>query len=198
MAQPLHTLDPAVARRIRVVGFDVDGVLTDGGVYIGGFEGTKVELKRFDIQDNVGLRLLRDSGVKIILVSGRPSEATTMRGLELAVDHVVQDPTATKLPIVRQLVSDLNATLEETAFVADDLPDIPVLRRVALPIAVANAVPEVRASAHYVTERPGGRGAAREVAEALLRSRGEWTGAVERYLEVRGELSPTGVPDANG
>lgn len=197
MPQPLHTLDARVARRIRVVGFDVDGVLTDGGVYMGGFESATVELKRFDIQDNVGFRLLRDAGVKIVLVSGRQSDATSVRARELAVDDVVQEPSAIKLPIVRRLLARFGASFEETAFVGDDLPDIPVLEHVGLPIAVANAVPEVMDAARYVTGNPGGRGAVREVAESLLKARGDWDQAVARYLGARRDATPIGVGDAD-
>ena len=197
MPRPLHTLDAETARRIHVVGFDVDGVLTDGGVYVGGLASRTVELKRFDIQDNVGFRLLRDAGMKIVLVSGRRSDATTVRARELAVDDVVQDPSATKLPIVRRLLERFGAGLDEAAFVADDLPDIPVLERVGLPVAVANAVPEVMDAARFVTRSRGGHGAAREVAESLLKARGDWDDVVTRYLDARRTAIPIGVGDAD-
>lgn len=197
MPRPLHTLDAETARRIRVVGFDVDGVLTDGGVYVGGLASRTVELKRFDIQDNVGFRLLRDAGMKIVLVSGRRSDATTVRARELAVDDVVQDPSATKLPIVRRLLERFGAGFDEAAFVADDLPDIPVLERVGLPVAVANAVPEVMDAARFVTRSRGGHGAAREVAESLLKARGDWHDVVARYLDARRMATPIGVGDAD-
>jgi len=180
-------VDPVIARRVRLVGFDVDGVMTDGGVYVGRAGDRDVELKRFDIQDNVGLMLLRSVGIRVVIVSGRVSPATEIRARELAVDGMVQDDAAHKLPAFEAFLAEHGVAMDEAAFVGDDLPDVPVLRRVALPVAVANAVPEARASAVFVTNAAGGRGAVREFCEALLRARGEWETAVARYLGVRGE-----------
>lgn len=180
-------VDPVIARRIRLVGFDVDGVMTDGGVYIGRAGGADVELKRFDIQDNVGLKLLRATGIRVVIVSGRYSSATELRARELSVDEVVQDDAARKLPAFESLLVEHAVEMDEAAFVGDDLPDLPVLRRVALPVAVANAVAEVRAVAGHVTRAPGGHGAVREFCEDLLRARGEWDAAVAGYLSERGE-----------
>lgn len=180
-------VDPVIARRIRLVGFDVDGVMTDGGVYIGRAGDENVELKRFDIQDNVGLKLLRAAGIRVVIVSGRYSPATELRARELSVDEVVQDDAARKLPAFESLLVEHAVSMDEAAFVGDDLPDIPVLRRVALPVAVANAVAEVQAVAGHVTRAPGGHGAVREFCEDLLRARGEWDSAVVEYLSERGE-----------
>ena len=105
-------IDPALARRIRLVGLDVDGVLTDGGVYVGHTGDQPVELKRFQIQDGLGLRLLAAAGIRIVLVSGRPSEATTLRARELHVDEVIQDEGARKL-----------AAFELTAGLIDEILD---------------------------------------------------------------------------
>jgi 3-deoxy-D-manno-octulosonate 8-phosphate phosphatase (KDO 8-P phosphatase) len=181
-------VDPVIARQIRLVGFDVDGVMTDGGVYIGRAGGENVELKRFDIQDNVGLKLLRSRGIRVVVVSGRYSPATELRARELSVDEVVQDDAARKLPAFESLLVEHGVSMAEAAFVGDDLPDIPVMRRVALGVAVANAVAEVREVAGHVTRARGGHGAVREFCEELLRARGEWDGAVADYLSERGDL----------
>ncbi|MDH3571728.1 MAG: HAD hydrolase family protein [Gemmatimonadota bacterium] len=186
-------VDPVVAKRIRVVGFDVDGVMTDAGVYIGSADERPVELKRFDIQDNVGLKLLKGAGIRVVVVSGRSSPATTLRAAELEIDDLVQDDSARKLGPFQDLLAKHGVGMDEAAFVGDDLPDLPVLRRVALPVAVANAVPEVAAVCHYTTRARGGHGAVREFCEALLRARGEWEAMVERYrVEREGEPSHAG------
>ena len=184
-------IDPTLARRIRLVGLDVDGVLTDGGVYIGRMGDRPVELKRFDIQDGLGIKLLRDAGITVAFTSARRSEATDLRARELKVDEVVQDNR--KLPAFAALLERRGISWDQCAFVGDDLPDLPLLRRVALPIAVANAVPEVIAVARVVTRAAGGRAAVREAIELLLRARGEWDGLLERYLEERGDVEPAAV-----
>ncbi|MGH9260727.1 MAG: KdsC family phosphatase, partial [Acidimicrobiales bacterium] len=137
-------IDAALARRIRLVGLDVDGVLTDGGLYIGMTAQHPVELKRFDIQDGLGIKLLRDAGLAVVLVSARRSEATDLRARELKVDEVVQHNK--KLPAFADVLRRRGVAWEDCVFVGDDLPDLPLLRRVGLPIAVANAVPEVAAA----------------------------------------------------
>jgi 3-deoxy-D-manno-octulosonate 8-phosphate phosphatase (KDO 8-P phosphatase) len=182
-----NTLSAAVARRIRLVGLDVDGVLTDGGLYIGATAtGEPIESKRFEITDGLGVRLLQESGVEVAIITGRVSHAVRIRAEELGIAECHQDATAAKLPIMVALLERLGLGWDEAAFVGDDLPDLPILRRVGLPVAVANAVAEVRAEARWVTQRSGGRGAIREFVEALLRARGEWNTAVERYLAARG------------
>ena len=186
-------LDAALAGRLRLVGFDVDGVLTDGGVYLGRVGDHAVELKRFDIQDGLAVKLLRAAGITVVLVSGRTSEATTLRAREIEVDEVVQDDAAQKLPAFEALLARRAIRFEECAFAGDDLADLPLLRRVALPIAVANAVAEVKALAHYVTAAPGGHGAAREIAETILKARGAWDGLVRQYLEERGDAARLGT-----
>lgn len=177
----------ALARAVRLVVLDVDGVLTDAGVYIGEDEdGRRVELKRFDIQDGLGVRFLRDAGIEVALVSGRESAATAHRARELGIEcH--QDPGAKKLPVVRELVERLAIEWSQVALLADDLADLPVLRRVGLPAAVGNAVPEVRRDAVWVGRREGGRGAVREFAHALLLARGEWEDLVEAYCAARSD-----------
>src|SRR5690606_8363260 len=124
------------------------------------------------------------------LVSGRHSEATRVRAEELEIE-CYQDSSAKKLPALQALMSDYDVSWDEIAFVGDDLADLPVLERVALPVAVANAVPEVKAMARWRPSRAGGDGAVREFAEALLKARGEWSGLVEAYRSARqGSPSP--------
>ncbi len=180
---------PAIARRIKVVGFDVDGVLTDGGLYLGSatHDGHLVpfELKRYDVQDGLGMAMLRDCGLKVVLITGRVSESVAMRGRELRVDACLQDAKAKKLPAMRRLCAQFGVSLDEVAFVGDDLPDLALLRAVGLPVAVANSTPEVARCAHLQLTARGGHGAVREFAEALLAARGEWSDAVERYVKSR-------------
>lgn len=180
-------ISPDVARRIKLLGMDVDGVLTDNAVYIGNVSGERVEFKRFDIQDGLGMVVLRHSGIKVIWMSGRESEATSLRGSELKIEEVLQIKGAAKLPAMNDLMARLGVTWDEVAFVGDDLADLPLLRRCGLPIAVANAVPEVIACAAHTTRSPGGQGAVREAIEALLKARGTWDEAVREYLRDRGD-----------
>jgi 3-deoxy-D-manno-octulosonate 8-phosphate phosphatase (KDO 8-P phosphatase) len=172
----------AAAKRVRLLGLDVDGVLTDNGVYIGPVAGARVELKRFDIQDGLGLILLKTAGLPVVWISGRSSEATALRATELRVEELVQVPGPRKAAAFEEVLDRHGVSWEEAAFVGDDLADLPILRRVGLPIAVANAVAEVKQVAAYVTSAAGGHGAVREVVEALLRARGEWAGILERYF----------------
>ena len=179
-------IDPEVAGRIRLVVLDVDGVLTDGGIYIGAQPGQDaIEFKRFDIQDGLGVKMLRCAGIDVAIVSGRVSEATAWRAEELGVEECHQDPGAKKLPVVQKLLDDRGLGWDAAAMVADDLADLPILERVALPVAVSNAVPEVHAMCRWTTEAPGGRGAVREFARALLMARGEWDGLVRQYCDAR-------------
>ena len=180
-------IDPSLARRLKVVGFDVDGVLTDNGIFVGLVGDHPVELKRFHIQDGLGVRMLRAAGLLVVWVSARRSDATDLRARELKVDEVVQDNK--KLPAFTALLERRGVAWEESAFVGDDLPDLPLLTRVGLPIAVANAVPEAKAAARVVTSLAGGQGAVREVAELILKARGEWQDLVTQYFVERGDVA---------
>jgi 3-deoxy-D-manno-octulosonate 8-phosphate phosphatase (KDO 8-P phosphatase) len=175
-------IDAELARRIRVVGLDVDGVLTDNGVFVGPVGGEVVELKRFDIQDGLAHVLMREAGVPVVWVSGRPSEATSARARDLGVEEVLQVPGARKLEAFAALLERRGIGWEDAAFVGDDLADLKVLRRVGWPVAVANAVAEVKAAAAFVTRAAGGHGAVREVVEMLLKARGQWPDLLERHF----------------
>ena len=178
-------IDPSLAMRIRLLVLDVDGVLTDNAIYLGLVAGERVELKRFDIQDGLGLGLLRGGPIEVAWLSGRVSEATALRARELKIATVVQDSAARKLPALTTMVAERGLGFDQVAFVGDDLADLPVMERVGLPIAVANAAPEVAGVARWVTTRAGGHGAVREVVEALLRARGEWDQALAKYRADR-------------
>jgi len=175
-----------LARRVRLVVFDVDGVLTDGGVYIGATgSGETAELKRFDIQDGVGIRMLMWAGLEVAVVSGRVSEATALRVREIGVEECHQDPNAQKLPIVEDLMRRKGVTWDEVAMVADDIPDLSVLQHVGLKAAVGNATAPVVAIADWQSPRSGGHGAVRDFCDALLSARGELDGVIERYVGER-------------
>lgn len=178
-------LDPALARRIRLVGIDVDGVMTDGGIYLGAAGGTPLEFKRYDIHDGLGIHFLRQAGIKVAVVTGRVSDSVRLRAAELEVDDLVQDARVRKLAAVRRILARHGVPPQDAAFVGDDWPDMSVLRTVGLPVAVANAVPEVKAACAVRLTRPGGRGALREFAELLLKARGEWEAVTERYVRER-------------
>ena len=182
-------MSPALPReravRIRLVVLDVDGVLTDGGMFMGATaDGRAVEMKRFEITDQLGIRMLAWAGIRVVFVSGRLSPANRLRAEELDV-RCFEGGGGHKLPILAGLLAEERIGWEETACICDDLADIPIFRRAGLAVAVANAVPEVRAIAHWVTKRSGGAGAVREFAETLLRTRGEWDAQVARYLRER-------------
>ncbi len=183
-------LKTALARRIRLIGLDVDGVLSDGGIYIGRVGDHTVELKRFHSQDGSGAWLLRRAGITLVLASGRRSEATSIRAREMKVEEVLEDETGggRKLATFAAMLARRGVAWDECAFVGDDLADLPLLTRVALPIAVANAVPEVKAASVLVTRRAGGDGAVREVAETILKARRVWDDILQQYLQERGDV----------
>lgn len=168
----------ARAQRIRLAIFDVDGVLTDGTIFLGrGGE----ELKAFSILDGLGLKMLATGGIELALLSGRKSAVVALRARELGIAHVLQG-AADKLGTYNRLLKKLRLAEEETAFMGDDLPDLPVLRRCGFAISVPNAPEIVRNHAHYVTGKAGGSGAVREACELLLRARGTLESQIAEYL----------------
>ena len=186
MTHATMEIPQATARRIRLVVLDVDGVMTDGGIYIGMSGEDAVELKRFDVQDGLGVRMMINAGLHVAIVSGRVSAATDLRAAELGVEDVYQDAGARKVPVLEKLLAARGVDWGEVALLGDDLADLSPLRRVGLAATVANGVLEVRRVATWQSSREGGRGAVREFAEALLRARGEWDGLVDEYCRERG------------
>lgn len=190
MTQPLPFRafsDRGLASSIRLVGLDVDGVMTDGGIFLGEAGGQPIEFKRYEIQDGLGIKLLQRAGMEVAVITGRVSRSVEMRAAELGIEACVQDPHARKLVALRDLAGRRGIPLEAVAFVGDDLPDVGVLRAVGLPVVVANASPTARTSARYILERRGGEGAIREFAEILLEARGQWDDLVKWYVASREE-----------
>jgi 3-deoxy-D-manno-octulosonate 8-phosphate phosphatase (KDO 8-P phosphatase) len=178
-------IDPELARSIRLVAFDVDGVMTDGGIYLGDVDGKRLEFKRYDIQDGLGIAMLRLMNVPVAIITGRVSESVRLRAEELGVDDVAQDPDGYKLSGFMRILENHGIEPHEAAFVGDDFPDMALLRIVGLPVAVGNAAPEIRAIAKHELTRHGGRGAIREFVEDFLKARAEWDVAWGRYVDAR-------------
>lgn len=173
------------ALRIKLVLLDVDGVLTDNGVYMGASENDSyIELKRFDIQDGLGIKLMIAAGIQVALVSGRKSSASLFRARELGIE-CRQANAGYKMEAVADLMRIHQVDWTEVAWMGDDLPDLPAMRKVGLPVAVPNAVDEVRAVAAWITKSRGGNGAVREFAEALLKARGQYHQLVDEYIAKR-------------
>jgi 3-deoxy-D-manno-octulosonate 8-phosphate phosphatase (KDO 8-P phosphatase) len=166
------------ARGVRLAIFDVDGVLTDGVLYL---SARGEMLKAFHILDGLGLKMLRESGVMLAILSGRKSAAVLKRAREVGIDHVGQG-VEDKLAAFRTLLGKLQLSESEAAFMGDDLPDLPVLKRCGLALSVPGAPPVVQQHAHYVTRRPGGRGAVREACELLMQAQGTLCGHFMAYL----------------
>ena len=164
-------------RSIEMLVLDVDGVLTDGRI-ITHNDGS--ESKCFHVLDGHGLRLWQRAGLKVAWLSGRQSVATSRRAEELQIPYVLQD-CHEKLPALQRLLAEVGVPAQNVAYVGDDVMDLPVLLSVGLAVAVANAVEEVRECADYVTARPGGAGAVREVIEYILKGSGRWQSLMERY-----------------
>lgn len=168
----------ASAAGIRLLCLDVDGVLTDGSVVLDG-EGR--ESKVFNVKDGLGISLWQRLGGKVAIVTGRPCGAALQaRARELRIEHVVSS-SADKAAGIREVAAACGVPQSAAAFVGDDLPDIPAMRACGYPVAVADAVPEVRAVAAFVTAAPGGRGAVREVVEHLLRVQDRWSEALSMF-----------------
>jgi 3-deoxy-D-manno-octulosonate 8-phosphate phosphatase (KDO 8-P phosphatase) len=166
------------AARIRLLIFDVDGVLTDGSLFVGD-DGQ--EYKAFQSQDGHGIKMLQHYGVEIAIITGRTSRVVEHRMANLGITHVYQGRLE-KLPAFEELTQRLSVEPDDTAYVGDDVVDLPIMRRVGLAIAVQDAHPLVKQHAHWQTPRGGGRGAARDVCELLLEAQGNLQQAMERYL----------------
>jgi 3-deoxy-D-manno-octulosonate 8-phosphate phosphatase (KDO 8-P phosphatase) len=199
------------AKKIMLILFDVDGVLTDGKIWIfpspavaqqsvleqsvrrggqGGFglhSTSLIEAKGFHAHDGTAISLARLAGIKTGLITKRISETVALRARDLKMDHVYQGKQD-KLTVFRQILEKEGITAAEAAFVGDDVIDLPVMRKCGFAIAVKNARPEVKAEAHWVTSHAGGDGAARDAIEYILKAQGKWKSAVENYVSERSPM----------
>lgn len=166
------------ALKIRLVLLDVDGVLTDGRITYGG-DGK--EVKSFDVKDGQGVKFLKKGGIEVGILSSRSSRAVSRRARELGM-RLVRQGIKDKGTELAAIAKGKKLSPEEIAFLGDDWADLPVFRRVGLAIAVADSIPELRRAAHFVTGAPGGRGAVREAAEAILKAQGKWAQITEKYF----------------
>ncbi len=169
--------------KIELLVLDVDGVLTDGRVTL---TPAGDEIKSFHVRDGAGMKYWRRVGRKLAIISGRGSPAVRLRAEELGVETVRLNEK-NKLPAYQDVLEELGLLPSQVAVVGDDLTDLPMMRHCALSAAVADAVGEVRDAADYVTERPGGRGAVRDVIEMILRRAGLWQTILQRYIPESGE-----------
>jgi len=166
--------------RVKLFLCDVDGVLTDGAIFIG----AQGEVKRYNIQDGLGLVLLRRAGIKIGWVSSRPSPATTMRARELKITFLVQQKDRlSKSAAIERILRREGLTWDNVCYMGDDIVDLGPLKKAGIGVAVANAVAEARAAADFVTRAAGGHGAVREVIETILKAQGKWDDIVAGYSE---------------
>lgn len=159
--------------------FDVDGVMTDGGLILGS---NGLEFKKFSAQDGMGITLAKKAGMLVGIITGRQSPAVSQRAQELAIDEVFQG-SDNKINAFTQILQKYDIMGEEVAYIGDDLGDLAVMSRVGLAIAVANGVAEVKEGAHYVTKRPGGAGAIREVVDLILELKGIKEEIIASFLE---------------
>ncbi|MBV8809253.1 MAG: HAD hydrolase family protein [Acidobacteriaceae bacterium] len=175
--EQLHHL----AAGVKVLLMDVDGVLTDGRLYlVPDANGNMVETKGFDSQDGIALRWLTWFDIKTGVISGRESPATAVRASQVGMSWVFQGHIE-KIPLFERILAEANVQPTEIAYVGDDLTDVVIMRRAGLSFATANARPEVKRSAMAVTEAMGGSGAVREVIEVLLKARGVWANLLKKY-----------------
>lgn len=167
------------AARVRLLALDVDGVLTDGGIYMAA---AGELLKAFHIHDGKGLTMLRGAGIEVALLTARRSEILLRRAEELRIAHVLQgqDP---KWPALASLIDSLELAVDQVAYIGDDLVDLPVLRRVGLAATVADGHPWVARHCHWQSSRAGGQGAVRELCELILDAQGKLLPILERYAQ---------------
>jgi YrbI family 3-deoxy-D-manno-octulosonate 8-phosphate phosphatase len=178
----MHLIDPDAPKRaekIKLIIFDVDGVLTDGSIIM---HADGSESKAFNVKDGHGIKLAMRAGIAVAVVTGRTSEVVRRRAEDLGIEHLFQGKLE-KSGVVRELLNTLSLAPEDAAFVGDDLIDIPAMRMVGLAAAVADATNEAKQHAQIITGLPGGRGAAREVCEFILKSQKLWESSIERYMK---------------
>jgi 3-deoxy-D-manno-octulosonate 8-phosphate phosphatase (KDO 8-P phosphatase) len=176
-------ISPALRKRaaqIKLLLMDVDGTMTDGGVVLlSQPDGTALEIKRFDAHDGQGLTLAHTAGLQTGCITGRESPALLRRAREMKMDFIYMKQ-ALKMPAYEEILGKAGVQDFETAFIGDDLPDIPLMRRAGLAVAVGDAVFEVKKVAHYTTQALAGRGAVREAVELILKSKGMWEEMIDK------------------
>ena len=182
MASETYRTAQERAARVKIIIFDVDGVLTDGGIYIG----PEGELfKAFHCRDGLGITLARKAGIKTAIITGRTSKQVAHRANELHIDRVHQG-CMDKRAAYRSLKDEFGVTDEEVAYVGDDLIDLPVMLQTGFPAAVADASEEVREAAAYVARYAGGHGAVRDIIEFILKAQGRWQETIASFYDVVG------------
>ncbi|HEY6769871.1 MAG TPA: HAD hydrolase family protein [Candidatus Sulfotelmatobacter sp.] len=179
----LPKIDPALKERaaqIKLLLMDVDGTMTDGSVtLLSQTDGTALEIKTFDAHDGQGLTLAQSAGLRTGCITGRESVALLRRAHEMKMDFIYMKQPV-KMPAYEEILQKAGVADSAVAYVGDDLPDIPLMRRAGLAIAVGDAVPEVKAAAHYTTKAVAGHGAIREAVELLLKSKGIWEEMIDK------------------
>lgn len=178
MSAPESSLIPRLTA-VRLFLCDVDGILTDTAVWMGAED----EVKRFNIQDGLGLRLIQKEGIKVGWVSNRPSFATSQRAFDLKVDFLVQTQDGNKVAAVERILTETGTTWEQLCYMGDDIVDLGVLKRSGLAVTVPHAIPEAKDLSHYVTRREGGHGAVREVIDLILKAQGKWEKLVAHFTQ---------------
>ena len=166
-------------RNIELVLSDVDGVLTGGGII---FDNQGIESKQFHCRDGMGIRLWQRAGFRFGILTARTSHIVRLRAVELGIE-IVRQGFEEKLPVAQQIVAQQGLQMDQVCYIGDDLTDLPVMRRVGLGVAVADAAGEVRSLAHWTTQAAGGQGAVRELIETLLKAKNRWDDLIRRYLE---------------
>ena len=168
------------AKQIQVLLMDVDGTITTGAVsLLSQPDGSALEIQTFDAHDGQGLSLARTAGLRTGVITGRESAALRRRARELGIEFVYEKQP-TKTAPYEEILKKTGVPQSAVAFLGDDLPDLPVMRRVGLAVAVGDATPEVKSAAHFVTKAVGGKGAARELVELILKSKGIWEEMIEK------------------
>ena len=166
------------AKKIRLLLLDVDGVLTDGRIIIGNYGD---EIKNFDVKDGLGVVLLKKAGLRCAIITARSSRIVRIRARHLGIKKIYENHY--KIKSLQDIKRRFKVKEEEICFIGDDLIDIPILKRVGLAVTVPNAIKETKDIAHYITQKPGGKGAVREICEIILKVQGKWEKITKRYFE---------------
>ena len=167
-------------QRIKLLLLDVDGVMTDGQIV---YDSQGIESKAFDVKDGHGLKLLQRAGIEVGIITGRQSTVVQRRAQELGIELVYQN-AKNKLKPFLEILEQLDMKSEQVAYVGDDVVDLPILIRVGFAATVADAVDDVKAHVDYITNRPGGRGAVREICDLILKQTGRWEEQTDRYFNA--------------